>query len=131
MKMEGTDEVSESFTYALIQNSSRLPADVHDWLPLSSKYIPQTHIHYHEVQSKTTGLQSVIATIESAAAVVVANTNDNTHLTPLMSPVSKIPVIVVASSAGQKLQKMICQGHGRVLCKIIPRMGSTLCRGLY
>jgi hypothetical protein len=130
VKMEGDDEVSESFTYTLIRNSSRLSEDVHDWLPLSPKYIPQTHIRYHEVQSKKAGLQTTFEA-ESAVAVVVANMNNDTHLTALLTPVTKIPVVVVASSAGQKIQQIFSSQVDRcVLCKIIPRVDSTLCKGM-
>ena len=133
VKMEGDDEVSESFTYTLIRNPGRL-SDVRGWLPLSPKDIPQTHIRYHEVQSKKAGLQNMITTFEaeSAVAVVVVNMNNDTHLTALLTPVTKIPVVVVASSAGQKIQQIFFSQVNRcVLCKIIPRVDSTLCKGLY
>ena len=134
VKVEGADDVPDSFTYALAQNSSKLTEDVCDWLPLSPKYIPRTHIRYHELQSTRTRLQSMISTneVETTAAVVVVNTNNNTHLTALISPVTKTPVVVVASSAGQKIQQIFSSQADRlVLCKIIPKVSSTLCKGLY
>ena len=128
MKFEGDTETSEAFTYTHVQNSGRISADVCDWLPLSPKNVSQRHIRYHELPSEEIFMNFEV---KSAVAVVVVNTNDDRHLPKYLTPPDQIPVIVVASSVGQKVQQFwSCQVSRNVLCKIFPTINSKLCKGM-
>ena len=126
MKVDRVDETLQSYTFALAQNSARLTPDGLGWVPLSPTQLPQKHIRYHNLlpeRSESSGLQESIYKYqaEGAIAVVVVNTENTTHMAPLLTTLTKVPVIVVASGVGEKLQQVIFSSDEKsVVCKVYP-----------
>ena len=128
VKVRDINETRQPYSYALVPYSAQVDTEGIDWITLSTSNVGEPHVRCHIIdQYSLDGKELQTLTYkfkaEGAVAVVVVNQFNNLYM-DCLTTLTKIPVLVVASSTKERLQEVISHEKG-ALCKIFPTAPTT------